>query len=404
VQHLSITNSSQLSSLCDHLAKSEVIAFDTEFVSEDSYRPQLCLVQVAAEECLAVIDPIALPDLDPFWNQLADGNHETVVHAGREELNFCLLATEKRPARLFDTQIAAALVSSEYPAGYGSLIFKFLGHRPAKGETRTDWRRRPLSPPQIQYALEDVRHLLELHSRIREKLVDMNRLGWLDAEMTRWQQEVEAARTRPRWRRVSGISGLSSRSLAIVRELWNWREEQAAARDTPPRRVLRDDLIVEIAKRKLADESRILAVRGMQRGALRRAASELARCVQRALDLSDEECPQKLNRDLPPQLNVLAQFLSPALNSICRSAQVATSIVGTAADVRELVACHLGFASRDAEPPALAVGWRAELVGNLIDDLLDGKKSIRISDPSSDHPLVFESVRSVGNASRKRNQ
>jgi len=396
VQHFTITDSQQLDAFCDRLASASVIGFDTEFVSEDTYRPQLCLIQVATESEQAVIDPIALPEVDRFWQQLADGDHETVVHAGREELNFALTATDRRPARLFDTQIAAALVSTEYPAGYGSLISKFLGQKPSKGETRTDWRRRPLSPAQIHYALEDVRHLLPLRNEIKTRLEKRNRLGWLADEMASWQDEVEAARLRQRWRRVSGIAGLSARSLAIVRELWQWREQQAENRNSPPRRVLRDDLIVEIGKRKTADESRILAVRGMERAALRKAAPELAASVQRALDLPNDQCPHKIHRDLPSQLNVLGQFLSPALNSICRSAQVATSLVGTATDVRELIAFRLGFDGAETESrPALAVGWRAELVGNLIDDLLTGKKSIRIDDPCSDHPLVFDDVSSA---------
>lgn len=393
MQHLTITDSQQLDSFCDRLASADIIGFDTEFVSEDTYRPQLCLIQVATDHELAVIDPIALPSVDRFWHQLADGDHETVVHAGREELNFSLTATARRPSRLFDTQIAAALISTEYPAGYGSLISKFLGEKPEKGETRTDWRKRPLAPAQIHYALEDVRHLLPLRNHIDQRLVKLDRTSWLATEMAAWQDEVEEGRARQRWRRVSGISGLSARSLAIVRELWKWREQQAEARNVPPRRVLRDDLIVEIGKRKMADESRIMAVRGMERGNLRRAAPELAACVRRALDLSNDECPRKIHRDLPPQLNVLGQFLSPALNSICRNARVATSMVGTATDVRELIAFRLGFDAADAEsPPSLAVGWRAQLVGNLIDDLLAGKKSIRIEDPCSDHPLAFDDV------------
>ncbi len=391
--HQTITNQEELAALCARLADADDIVFDTEFVSEDTYYPQLCLVQVASADQVAVIDTIALRDIDPFWTLLADGSHQTVVHAGREELNFSLRAIQRRPANLFDTQIAAALVSSEYPAGYGSLVGKFLGHKPDKGETRTDWRRRPLTQAQIRYAIEDVRYLLPMRDKLSEMLIAAGRLDWLAVEMTAWQDEVEASRSRERWRKVSGSASFSSRSLAIVRELWLWREEEASRRDQPPRRILRDDLIVEMAKRRDAKESHVESIRGLQRGGLRRSIGDLAACIQRGLDLPDDECPKRLHRDMPPQLNLLGQFLSPALSSICRGAQVATSLVGTASDVRDLIAYRMGFGNTSsAEPPSLAVGWRAELVGNLIDELLDGKRSIRIQDPKSSHPLAFESV------------
>ena len=197
---------------------------------------------------------------------LAAPGHETIVHAGREELLFCLGAAGRPPERLFDVQIAAGLVGFEYPAGYGSLMFKLLGQRLNKGETRTDWRRRPLSTGQIEYALDDVRYLDAMAARLRERLSRLNRDAWLETEMAAWKSDVEATRSDERWWRVSGISGLSRRGLAIVRELWRWREAEAQRRDCPTRRVLRDDLIIELAKRKSDDPKQIRALRGMERG------------------------------------------------------------------------------------------------------------------------------------------
>ncbi len=383
-----ITTSGQFSEFVRRIAGSDTIAFDTEFVSEDTYRSDLCLIQVAAAGELAVIDPLAVGDVKPFWEAVSTGTHETVVHSGREELVFCLNATGRRPMRLFDIQIAAGLVGYEYPAGYGALLSKVLGERPQKGETRTDWRRRPLSKQQLEYALDDVRFLPAMRDRLTEKLAAMGRLDWMQAEMKAWQDQVEAARAAERWRRVSGISGLSARSLAIVRELWRWRDAEAARRDSPVRRVLRDDLIVELAKRRSADSKQIRAVRGMERGDLQRLMPRIAQHIATALELPESELPRSEKRETPNQLNLLGQFLSAALTSICRSAQVAPSIVGTASDVRDLIAYRLGYGGE--ELPALAQGWRAEVVGQLIDDLLSGRKSIRVADPNSDHPLVFE--------------
>ena len=388
MSYLQITTADQLAQFAARLAGAEAIAFDTEFVSEDTFRSDLCLIQVAAAGELAVIDTVALPDVNPFWEVLAAEGHETIAHAGREELLFSLAAIGRRPARLFDVQIAAGLVGNEYPAGYGSLMSRLLGKSPQKGETRTDWRKRPLSPHQIDYALDDVRYLQPMRDRLHARLADLGRLDWMAAEIATWQDEVEASRSRERWRNVSGISGLSARSLAIVRELCRWRAAEAQRRDSPIRRVLRDDLIVELARRQTADMKRIGAVRGLERGDLRRMLPQIAQHVQAALQLPDSELPRSERRELPQQLNVLGQFLATALTSICRKAQVAPSMVGTASDVRDLIAFRLGYPAE--EPPRLAQGWRAEVVGRQLDDLLFGRTSIRIVDPKSDEPLAFE--------------
>jgi ribonuclease D len=392
VDYVHVSTDQQLKQLCQDLASEPTIAFDTEFVSEHTYRPQLCLIQVAAGEQMAVIDPQSISDITPFWELLAAPGHDTLVHAGREELLFCLAAVGKPPERLFDIQIAAGLVGHEYPAGYGSLIYKLLGTRLHKGETRTDWRRRPLTASQLSYALDDVRYLRELADKLRAKLSRLNRTSWLEGEMQAWQADVGATRSGERWWKVSGTSGLSRRNLAVVRELWRWREQEAEKRDWPTRRVLRDDLIIELAKRKSADVKHIRALRGMERRDLDRVLPQLAAAVKRAMELPDSECPVPQQREVPAQLNVLGQFLSTALAGVCRTQELAPSIVGTVSDVRELVAYRLGMLDVDEEPPLLSRGWRAEVVGRLIDELLAGRLAIRIHDPLSPEPLVFEPV------------
>ncbi len=389
MSHKTITTACQLERYCGQLAGCTRISLDTEFVAERTYRPLLCLIQVAAGDGLALIDALEIEDVTPFWRVIAEPGHETVVHAGRGEFEFCLRATGRRPARLFDVQIAAGLVGIEYPAGYRSLLHKVLGKTPSKDETRTDWRRRPLNDRQIRYALDDVRYLAALQDRLHQRLQELGRTGWLEDEMSCWQEEVERALTQERWRRVSGNSGLDRQGLAIVRELWRWRETEAERRDCPARRVLRDDLIVELARRKTADVNRVRAVRGLERGDLRRLLPKIADCIRRALSLPEPQWPSQASRPKAPQLAVLGQFLFSALGSICRQADLAPGLVGTPTDVRHLIAYRTGLAKTD-QPPRLARGWRAEVVGNTFDDLLAGKKSIRVADPTSEHPLVFE--------------
>ena len=398
VDYQHITTDRQLQDYCRDLAGCRTIAFDTEFVSEHTYRPVLCLIQVSGDGNLAVIDALEIGDLKPFWEVLAQPGHETIVHAGRGEVEFSLPAIGRSPAALFDVQIAAGLAGGDYPAGYSTLIAKVLGETSVKHETRTDWRRRPLSRRQIEYALDDARYLPAIRDKLHDKLRQLGRLDWLAEEMAIWQENIEQAFAQERWRRVSGNSGLDRRRLAVVRELWRWREAEAQRRDVPVRRVLRDDLIVELARRKTDDVKRISAVRGLERGDLRRRLDEIAGSIRRALDLPDDECPERIRRQRTPQLSVLGQFLFSALGSICRQAHLAPSLVGNPSDIRDLIAYRTeqdnGNPARRKPPrlapPRLARGWRAEFVGRLFDDLLAGKKSIRIADPKSDHPLVFE--------------
>jgi ribonuclease D len=389
MSHDNITTERELIEYCERLAGAKQIALDTEFVSERTYRPVLCLVQVIADGQPALIDPLTLADMTPFWRALAAPGHETIVHAGRGELEFCLHATGSPPAGLLDVQIAAGLVGLEYPAGAGTLVSRLLGKSSKKEETRTDWRRRPLSPRQIDYALEDIRHLPAMRDLLTARLEQLGRLSWLDEEMAAWQEEVRSAVFQERWRRVSGNAGLSRRGLAVLRELWRWREAEAQRRDCPIRRVLRDDLLVEMARRQTADVKRIQALRGLERGDLKRQLPKIAEAIQRGLDLAEDECPRSASRESPPHLSVLGQFLFSALGSICRQIDLAPGLVGTPSDVRDWIVFRTGQMPA-GRTPRLAQGWRATVIGKVFDDLMAGKLSVRIGDPDSAHPLRLE--------------
>jgi ribonuclease D len=386
-----ITSDQHLRDFCDSIAAAPIVAFDTEFVSEDSYLPELCLIQIAADQRLAIVDPFEVQDLSPLWNLLTSPGRETLVHAGREEFRFIWRFSRKWPSAWFDVQIAAGLIGLEYPASYGTLSSKLLSKTIAKDETRTDWRRRPLTQRQLEYALLDVADLGAMRGVLHKRLSDLGRLAWLEAELADWQRDLIDFETGERWRRLGGIASLSARALAIVRELSIWRDAEAERRNQPARRILRDDLLIEIAKRQTADSKRIRAVRGMERGDLQRFLPKIAQCVEKALSLKESELPRHERKSSRPQLNLLGQFLSTALGSICRSAEVAPSLAGTAQDVRDLIAYRLNLGGFEiGEVPLLAQGWRAEVVGQVIDHLLAGDLAVRIADPLDDEPLVFE--------------
>ncbi len=392
MQYEHIDDDRQLVEFCEQVADAKFLGFDTEFVSEDTYRPQLCLIQVAADDRLAIIDPLQVRDVNPFWELLAKSGHETIVHAGREEFRFCLEAIGRRPTNWFDVQIAAGFVGLEYPAAYSTLIAKLVGKNLPKGETRTDWRRRPLTDKQLEYALQDVIYLKPIRDKLALRLDELKRRTWLADELESWLNQIEDAENTEQWRRVAGSAGLSSRKLAIVRELWRWRNAEALSRNYPPKRILRDDLMVEIARRQTADVQRIHTLRGMEHRHLQRHLSIIAECVQRAMELPDSECPgpERRGESAQPALTLLGQFLSTALGCICRTAELAPGLVGTVQDVRDLVAYRLGLIKAQESPPRLAQGWRAEVVGREIERLLAGNLVLRVTDPLADQPLSLE--------------
>ena len=390
MQYQNITTDEQLHDFCSELSQAEVIAFDTEFVSEDSYLPELCLIQVAAGQQVALIDPLTINDVSPFWKTLSEPGHTTVVHAGREELRFSLFAIDQPPHALYDVQIAGGMIGLEYPASYGTLVNKLLGKNLTKGETRSDWRRRPLSKRQLDYAVHDVADLQQVAKALQERTAELGRTSWVGTEIEEWQAKITLETGSQAWRNVSGSGSLTARNLAIVRELWHWRDREARRLNRPARRILRDDLICELARRQTSDPQRIRAIRGMNRSNLQNHIAELADAIETALQLPQDKFPALLRKARGPHLTVLGQFLTAALSNLCKSAEIAPTLVGTAQDVRDWLAYRFNRNNEQSRsPPALATGWRAELLGSTMEDLLAGKVGLRVNDPWDQQPLAM---------------
>lgn len=384
-----ITNQDALHELCNQIATDRLVAFDTEFVAEDSYRPELCLVQVAIKSGIFIIDPYSTGDLTPYWELLTEPQTQVVVHAGREETLFCLRATGKLIPNLFDIQLAAAFLGQEYPASYANLIHRYTGHLLDKEETRSDWRKRPLSNQQMQYAAQDVRDLLQLYKSMSSELIKLKRLAWVEEETTSWQRELEQFEANENWHRISGIQALSGHSLATVRALWNWREQRAKERDVPARKILRDDLLIELARRGNGDERRMASLRGMEHRHVKALIPELAKVI---IDSQKDPIPSwprkaRYGKGQPPAM--LTQFLTAALASICRAKRISPAVVATADDLRDFVKYQLGDAEKDLPPPSLMTGWRSEIIGKDLEDLLSGRVGMFLNPKDSEMPIQF---------------
>lgn len=384
-----IVTQSAFNDLCAHIREVREVAFDTEFVSEFTYRPELCLMQFATRERCVCVDPFEIEDLSPWWDIMLDPTITVVIHGGREEVRFCVTNTLQAPTAIVDVQIAEGMHSPSFPLGYTALVQRVMGIRISGKETRTDWRRRPLTDSQIEYALEDVEHVLGIWDRQKADLTSRGRLGWANSEFQRMVDEVAGERLRENWRRIPGLQRLSQRELAVLRELHAWREEESLQRDRPARRTLRDDLLLELAKRQPRTLDDVVATRDMNRSDYRRVAGDIAAAVQRGLDLPAGKLPPVEKAERKEEEQVLGQLLSIALANLCLQESVAMQLIGTSADLRHLVRWHV-YGERDSEPPRLTQGWRAEVCGQLFQDVLDGKIAFRVADPHSDHPLKFE--------------
>jgi ribonuclease D len=383
-----ITEQAEFDELCAHIRESGIVAFDTEFISESTYRPQLCLVQLATRDRCVAVDPFEL-DLTEWWEIMLDDETTIVAHAAREEARFCMTNTGQLPQKIIDVQLAEGLRSTSYPLSYERLIGRVMGKALNATETRTDWQRRPLTDRQIEYALDDVRYLLDVWDRQRRTLESRNRLGWATEEFGRLLVDMKAERSGENWVRLSGVRRLNPKQLAVARELYTWREEESDRRDSPIRRVLRDDLLIDLAKRQPQSESELLNSRDMNRSNFRRSARGIVECVKRALALPKGEHPPKFTREKSGNEDpVIGKLLALSLANRCAEQNLSAGLVGTSSDLREFVSWH--NAGRNGNPPRLATGWRGEICGDLLSDVLDGKVSVRVGDASSDHPLVFE--------------
>jgi ribonuclease D len=391
LQEQIITTPEELAPCCEYLAQCGRFGLDTEFVGEDSYHPRLCLVQVATPERLILIDPFTAGPLDGFWNLVIDPANQIIVHAGREEVRLCKLAVGQTPGNLFDLQLAAGLVGLPYPMGYGSLVNQLLGVSMTKGETLTEWRERPLTREQVRYAFDDVRYLLPVWEKLERRLSGHGRLEWLAEEVRRLATSaVPEEGTTEKWRKIRGAGSLDRRKLAVLRELFLWREEKAAERNRPPRTIVRDDLLVEIAKRNPTKERDLQVVRGLAK----RDLATIVQVVEQGRSVPLEQCPRATEREQdPPQVGLVGNVLLAVLGDLCVRKQLAPNLVCSSNDVKLLVRSRLQKADLPTET-LLTQGWRSQYVLPELLGVLDGRRSVRVADVIAEAPFAIEDVSS----------
>jgi ribonuclease D len=349
LQHI-ITSTAALEELAARLAAVPAIGLDTEFLRERTFRAELCLVQVSDAGSAVCVDPLALPDLAPLVHVLGAAQPVKVMHASRQDIEVLLPATGfVRP--VFDTQIAAALTGLPAQIGYGELVRRMLGRELAKGHTRTDWTQRPLSPEQIEYALDDVRYLLPLKTQLEEHLHRLGRMAWLEQELADLAEPAAFAVDPERaWLRLKGLRGLE-------RELAAWRERRAIDRNRPRGWILDDAVLREIVQRVPRSLNALGTITDMPRAVVERSGEDILALVQ-AAGISDPPPPLPPRTRPDPAVTVLVKKLSQVNQAIAQELNLSPEVLATRRDLEQL--------AEGSREVAVLQGWRREVIGQRL--------------------------------------
>jgi ribonuclease D len=355
-----------------------VFAFDTEFIRDDTYDAALCLVQVTTNGDVALIDPLGDVDLTPFWGLITDPKVVTVVHAGKEDFELCLRTTGKPPRNVYDVQTAAGFVGHGYPLSLSRLVENVLDKRIAKGQTLTDWLRRPLTGAQVRYAVEDVAYLPEIYATLRRQIEAAGRSAWVTEEMRVFEDaEYYRAPVEDRAIRLKGSKKLDGLGLAVLARLIEWRDQWAQSRNRPIRALIRDDVLVELARRRPSQASDLEVLRGFPQARNRRVVDELLEIIVDAAKTPRSEWPEPFERREDPPMEVaILDLLSAITQAICHEERLSRNLLSGTQRLRELLDHAAG---RRKELPQLLRGWRAEFIGKRLLELLEGRSEIHLS-------------------------
>ena len=365
--YLYVDSPAALESLCTRLRGQPWVAVDTEFMRERTYYPELCLVQVATDEVVACVDPLALPSLQPLLEVLLDPKTLKVLHAARQDLEIFYNLTGAVPAPVFDTQVVARFLGHPDQSGYGAVVQSILGISLDKSHARTDWMRRPLPPAALEYAADDVRHLRHLYKKLDAELVSRGRGGWAGPELKALTDEkLYKPDPENAWQRIRGIQRMKPKAAALAKPLAAWRERTAIAENRPRQWILKDETLMDLAKQQPADLASLAAVRGVGDSLAKRHGAELLKILKQGGDAPSER------ERVPAALSTRQDALVDALTAIVRlkaaGGQVSAASLANRSELERLV--------RGERELEILKDWRLDMAGQALLDFMAGKQSL----------------------------
>ncbi len=373
--HPLITNSADLAALCERLSQSDFVAVDTEFMRESTYYPQLCLIQIGDDKEAAAIDPLADGlDMDPLLDLLTENDDVLkVFHAGGQDVEIIYNLTGTTPFPMFDTQVAAMALGQGEQIGYGALVESWLGITLDKGARFTDWARRPLDKRQIDYAIGDVTHLATIFPLMLADLKKRNRGAWLDIEMERLADPANYANDPElAWQRIK-LQTRKADVLGRLQAMAAWREREAAGKDLPRGRIMKDETLADIAANPPKDQSGLGKVRGLSPAWRDNdIGARLMKVITAAEPLPREMLPaRKHGPSLGKEGALVADLLKLLLKIRSRDMDVAAKLI-TRSDELDLLAAG------ERDGLAILSGWRYDVFGKEALDLVEGRMAFAV--------------------------
>ena len=369
--HPLITDSATLANLCARLSQADFVCVDTEFMRENTFWPELCLIQIADVNEAAAIDPMAAGlDMTPLLDLMVENQDVLkVFHAGGQDLEIIYNLTGKTPFPLFDTQIAAMALGQGEQVGYSNLVDAYLGIVVDKGARFTDWSRRPLDARQIEYAIGDVTHLAKIFPKMLERLRKTGRGAWLDQEMERIGDPANYANDpEEAWKRVR-IAGRKPEVLGRLKALARWRELEARSKDLPRGRIVKDETLADLAGHAPKRQADLAKVRGLSATwAGNDIGGRLMAALEAAVPMSPEEMPARDDRKpgLGKDGALVADLLKLLLKIRSKEIDVASRLLARSEDLEAL-------AAGQREDLSILQGWRFDQFGRDALDLVEGR-------------------------------
>jgi ribonuclease D len=368
-----IAATSELADACRRMAKHPFVTIDTEFLRESTYYPLLCVAQMASADEAVVIDALAPGiDLSPFYAFMANEKVVKVFHAARQDIEIVWHAAKLIPHPIFDTQVAAMVLGYGDSISYEQLVQRITGDTLDKSYRFTDWTRRPLSEPQLRYAISDVTHLRDVYLKLVEDLKQRGRAEWVDDEM-RILTSPDTYRLEPEnaWQRLK-TRVRKPKELAVLIEVAAWREREAQTRDVPRARVLKDEVIADIAVHAPTSPDRLRHLRSLPKGFERsRWGEAIVEAVTRGLERDPKTLPRQVRVQAAVNGAAVVELLKVLLRMISENHHVAAKVIATVDDLERIAA------DDNADVPALS-GWRRDLFGEKALALKHGKLALAI--------------------------
>ena len=369
-----------LADFCDHLNSSPVLAIDTEFVRERTYYHKLGLIQVSDGTHFAAIDPIHISNLEPFLNLVRNQSTVKVFHAARQDLEILHRLCDGVIQPVFDTQIAASVVGWGSQISFAKIVNKVLGKKIDKSETYTDWCRRPLSERQIEYALDDVRLLFPVYENLKKVLKRLNREEWLQGEFIPLEDpdNFKAPNLEKLYMRIKNIRTLAPKNFAIICELAQWREKEAQVRDCLAKSIVRDESLLELARKAPIDSEGLSRIRGLHKNEITRSKKNILAAIQKGLNLPLDQIPKLPEFEIYKAPPGIEEMLSALVQIRADKLKIEPSVLADRKKINDFVKCFDQKLSLENHP--LFCGWRKQAIGNQLYLALTGEMALAIGE------------------------